>query len=135
MPPINLSVHRTMEGLDNFRKNFADLLAKNKVPPDIIWQVELCLYEVIINIIEHDNAEHSSLIEVHSEVKKDLFCTITYNADFFDLTKQTLPNTAEHFASGKKGGLGIYIIHTLMDNLEYTHENGIATLKMMKKIS
>ena len=60
--------------------------------------------------------------------------TISHYGDNFDITKAQLPDIEKHYKSGKMRGLGIYFIMTLMDRVEYSHENMTSTLKMFKKI-
>ncbi len=131
-----LNIKRNVEELDIFRKNFTPYLEEVDVPEDIISQLELSIYEVLINIIKHNPPiAGSKNIEINCSVAANNFnCEIVYHGEEFDITKRKVPNIKKHFSMGKKNGLGIYIIDKVMDKIGYTFNNGKNRLQLNKRI-
>lgn len=132
---LSLTLARTHDDLDSMRKSLVLFLEKHNVPEDAVTHMELCVYELLINIVEHSPPEYRA-----SEMKFDCsvdgsksVCRITSRGDEFDITKAKLPDMKEHYLSGENHGLGIYIIKTLMDDVEYSHNEGENTVLLVKK--
>ncbi len=137
MNALSYSLTRTFESLDIFRNKLAADLAAGGIGESDASSIELCLYEVIANIIEHEEAPPSDpniLISVSLGTDESVSCTLVWQAREFDLTQRPLPDLERHFAQGNKNGLGIYIIHTLMDKLEYNHNGKCSMLTMEKNL-
>lgn len=138
MLTLSFSVNRSFESLDQFRADFSQKLRHLRLHDNESAQVELCVYEVIANIIEHEsNGEEPT--PVHVEIRfpstSMIRCTLKWKAEAFDITRKKLPDLDDHFAKGKKDGLGIYIIHKLMDRLGYRHDGVFSTLELEKDLS
>lgn len=132
--PLSLSLgYRTGE-LVSCRSRATSFLLARGVEVDVISQVELALYEVLINVIEHVKPpSEKSLIRVTGMVGRGrIVFTISYRGRRFDLTKAPLPDIRRHFQEGKEGGLGIYIIRTLMDRVKYEYVGGRNVVTLAK---
>lgn len=127
-------VERTFESLDTFRRRISADLIQSGISEQDASAVELCLYEVIANIIEHEDYKDSS-IQIQCSTGVSVICTLEWTAEKFDITQRPLPDLRLHFSQGNKDGLGIYIIHTLMDRLKYRYENGSSIVEMEKKVN
>ena len=73
------------------------------------------------------------------EIKIDLhvaICEISWpSAEPF--RPDTLPefnDIRQRLESRQPGGLGIFLIHTLVDEIEYDYENGRSVMRMIKKL-
>ncbi len=130
---FTLSLSRSIEKLDSFRIEFSLRLETAGVDEDTISQFELCTYEVLVNIIEHSEQTFDEPITITCTINDELVtASLTYKGDRFDPTNQELPDIQDHFSTGKNRGLGIYIIHTLMDTLSFSDSEGTSTLTMKK---
>ncbi|MFW5808600.1 MAG: ATP-binding protein [Spirochaetota bacterium] len=132
---FSTSIERSVDALDRFRMEFMLRLETAGLDEEIIAQLELCSYEVLINIIEHTPEELTGPVHLHCIIHADsVVLELRYQGDGFDPSSQTLPDLASHFGSGRKRGLGIYIIHTLMDTLDYSEKQGLSLFRMTKKL-
>ncbi len=109
-------------------------LHDRQIADTVINKLLLCVDELITNIIAHaytDNQEHAVLLEcrVYSD-KVEL--EIRDDGVAFDPTKQTRPNTQLAVDERDIGGLGIHLVMTLMDKVEYQREGDFNVLKIMK---
>jgi len=136
--PKNISIilPRVIGKLDSLRETIVDFLNKNNISEGCVSRIELSIYEAVVNIIEHSSPQyHDKEINVECAVQDhEILITISHYGDRFDITKAELPDIEKHYKSGKMRGLGIYFIMTLMDRVEYSHNDMISTLKMIKNI-
>jgi len=131
---LKISVKRSSRSLDGARKKLALLFNNSGVDIDIMSQVDLTLYEIISNIIEHTGkAYRKDDVRVTCIVDEgSITLMLQYSGGEFDISMAPMPEIEAHVASGKKRGLGIYIIRTLMDRIEYSHENKMNCLTLTK---
>lgn len=133
---FKIALNRNLAELDSGKRELASYLAAYIDNDDIISAVELAAYEALINIYDHEskNFQQKPIILDCKVGKKHIVTNLTYEGNEFDITKVTLPDIVSHFKQGKKRGLGIYFIRTLMDKVEYKHTNSQNKLKMVKNI-
>lgn len=133
---ISIVIPRSTGKLDYLRETIVEFLKGNNIDEGLTSRIELSIYEAVVNIIEHSSPAYGDK-EVRVECSihgGGVAITISHYGDSFDITKAQLPDIEKHYKSGKMRGLGIYFIMTLMDRVEYSHENMTSTLRMFKKI-
>jgi serine/threonine-protein kinase RsbW len=133
---MTISIPRLTARLDNLRETIVDFLSSNKIDDGIVSRIELSVYEAVVNIIEHSSPEYRDReIDIQCTVGEDEILVVVKNyGDKFDMTEVVMPDIEKHYKSGKMRGLGIYFIRTLMDMVDYSHDNMTNTLRMSKKI-
>lgn len=132
---FSFSIKRSNRSLDGARKKLVKHLNNTGVNDDIQSQIDLAFYEVIANIIEHagDDFSNEDVFITCMFEMESVDITIRYRGLEFDITRAPMPDVKEHVTSGKDGGLGIYIVRTLMDRVVYSHENELNTIILIKK--
>ena len=133
---LTIILPRSIDRLDDLRNTISAFLAENDVSDGDVTRVEMSAYEAAVNIIEHGDVSAKNndiMIDCHIN-SNEINITMSYYGKPFDMTRVELPDLEEHYRSGKMRGLGIYFIMTLMDRVEYSHENMISTLKMIRKL-
>ena len=96
------------------------------VPEKIANQVVLASDEAVTNVINH-SFNNDGVSEVEIEVAVDgekIMLTVRDEAPPFDPTVMPDPNMEEHVKAGKKGGLGIYLMRKIMDEMTHRVLNG-----------
>jgi serine phosphatase RsbU (regulator of sigma subunit)/anti-sigma regulatory factor (Ser/Thr protein kinase) len=123
-----ISVERNLTALTALRQNISQFLLKNHYPESLIDNVNLVVVELMTNIIRHSEAGFpNALIELELTAQKhgiDMVIESTgpefsppENPDLPDLSLQT------------EGGFGLFIVHSLTQNLTYQHLLGINQIK------
>lgn len=132
---ISIVIPRLTDRLDAMRETIVDFLKANNIDEGPISRIELSIYEAVVNIIEHSShAFQDKEIRIECEIQDaGVESTISHYGDRFDVTKAQLPDIEKHYKSGKMRGLGIYFIMTLMDRVEYSHDNMMSRLRMFKR--
>lgn len=138
MTEIKYSSQRDPESLDKFRKLFLNDISSIIEDEEAIAYLELCVYEVIINVIDHSllpEGLNSDISIIFTYDNSEIVIKINYYAKEFDFTQKKLPSIKKHFEEGKSRGLGVYMVRTLMDSYSYSFENNLNTITLKKKTS
>jgi anti-sigma regulatory factor (Ser/Thr protein kinase) len=125
--------------LAELRSFIARNAASDGVDSLTLHALELAADEIATNVIEH----------VASEMPIDIFCRCTIDSEqhiaICEISWQspepfrpdTLPETddiKQRLESRQPGGLGIFLIHALVDDIEYDYHEGRSVIRLMKKI-
>lgn len=131
--PIQLAVASCPESLIKIREKVRDTAKKAGLDEELTGQLVLAVDETCSNIIRHgyDNAPDQQ-IKITILLSADRFETrITDTGPAFDLCAAEERDPDEI----RPGGLGIYIIRQVMDEVNYeTKESGCNITTLIKKI-
>lgn len=131
----DLTVKSSTSQLATIRSFIQEHAEDNNIPAKVIQSLILAVDEAATNIVKH--AYHyntESEIVIHFEVQ-DVECCITLSdfGDSFDPSLIPEPDMQEYFKQHKVGGLGLYLIRTLMDSMEYKSDKNHRNQLIMRK--
>ena len=132
---LSLCLETRIEELQRLDAAVEDLGRKEQWPPDLIYQVKLVLEEVIVNIINygHDDGEHKIDVDLISEPDA-LRITIADDGRAFDpLSQAPQPDVEAALEDRPIGGLGVFLVQTLMDEAHYRREQDRNHLTLVKR--
>jgi len=134
---ITLHFSNNAEEAPRVSRRLEHFLHDKAIPDTITNRILLCVDELITNIIAHaynDKQEHAVSLECRIY---DDFIELELRDDgvFFDPTSQNRPNLALSVDDRDIGGLGIHLVMTLMDKVEYHREGDYNVLVATKMIS
>ena len=100
-----------------------------------VYAVQLAADEAASNIIEHAYAgRQDGTFRIHCEYKDDqLVMTFFDQGISFDFSKVDKPDVTANLSERKIGGLGIYLMHKLMDVVEYKVADSGNFLTLIKR--
>lgn len=100
--------------------------------PKAIFRLNLALDELITNIVSYAFEGHSdSHIELTVELKDGVIDALLIdNGKPFNPVEAELPELGEGLDERRVGGLGIKLVRTHMDRLEYRRDGGFNRLQM-----
>ena len=131
---MNLTIENRIEELRRLAALVEEFGAGENWPPDLVFQVNLVLEEVAINIINygHDGGLHEIEIALTSELDA-LTIEVIDDGRAFDPTKDaTVPDVTLPMEERSVGGLGVYLVRTMMDEMRYRREGGRNHLTLVK---
>jgi serine/threonine-protein kinase RsbW len=100
---------------------------------DVVSDIHLILEELVTNIIRHGDA---SRIDLCFQVSDDRFMVeISDSGMSFDPLSYKVQGLDDEFAEREIGGMGIYLVKEMADELLYRYENGRNILQCIKIIS
>ena len=129
-----MTIENRIEELRRLAALVEEFGAEENWPPDLIFQVNLVLEEVAINVINfgHDGGLHEIEIALTSELDA-LTIEVIDNGRAFDPTKDaTVPDVTLPIEERPVGGLGVYLVRTMMDEMRYRREEGRNHLTLVK---
>ena len=100
--------------------------AEAGLPPDVTFRLTLSLDEIVCNVIRHgfdDDAEHQILVTV--DVSDGVVtATVVDDGTAFDPREAPLPDLDAPLDQRQAGGLGMHLVRTTMDEVDYRREDG-----------
>ncbi len=133
---VSLRLPTTLEHLEHVNKAVDELAKEESWPPALIYQVNLSLEELIVNIITHghnSDPTHEFSVVLNSDADT---LSIELRDDgppfnpFFDAPE---PDTSSKLANRPIGGLGVYLVLTMMDKIDYRREDDHNVLILVKR--
>lgn len=100
-----------------------------------IYAIQTAVDEACSNIIDHAyGGETSEMIELASTVTKDtLIITLRDHGNPFNPDLVPIPNKHVRLKDVKEGGLGLYFMHQLMDEVRFEFSPGSGNILTMIK--
>lgn len=113
-----------------------EIFGSVKVTPEISSGVNLALEEAVSNVMKYAYAPGSEgFVDIEALVRRgSLEFIVTDTGIPFDPTAAEMPDTTLGVEERPIGGLGIYLVRTMMDKVSYRREDGRNILTMTKKI-
>lgn len=99
-----------------------------------VADIRLAVDEAYTNIIKHayNNDEHKSVdIELGYNSSK-FWISLLDTGNAFDPKSYSKPDVRRKIKEKKRGGVGVYLIKKLMDNVEYHSEGSVNEIRMYK---
>jgi anti-sigma regulatory factor (Ser/Thr protein kinase) len=101
--------------------------------PDELLHIELAMEECIVNIMNYAFSGKPGDITVECSVLDNgIEITVSDNGTPFNPLKKEDPDLTLPIEERKVGGLGIYLVKNLMDEISYSRGNGSNVLVMKK---
>ncbi len=96
-------------------------------------KIQLAVDEAVTNIIEHAYQGEGGEIGLRCWVADHHFYVLLQDRGRdFELGSVPQPTLTGSLAERKTGGLGLYFMHQLMDEVHFESQHGFNTLKMVK---
>ena len=104
-----------------------------------VWEVQLAVDEAATNIIVHASGDHDlqGPVTVRTELQgSDFIVCLQDNGAPFDPTTVPKPDLTSPVEERSTGGLGLYLMHKLMDRVEFHFDPaGYNVLTMTKRLA
>ena len=131
-----LRIPSQTDNLGMIREFVSKVADKVGFDEDDIGKIELACDEACTNIIKHAYAQKNGnqTLDVLIKVEFDKFIlVVTDHGKGFDPQKIKTPHMEQYLAEFKVGGLGIYLMKTLMDEVDYNIQPGVQNQVRMVK--
>ncbi|MFH5832493.1 ATP-binding protein [Halalkalibaculum sp. DA3122] len=100
-----------------------------------VADIRLAVDEAYTNIIKHayNNDENRSVDIKLGYNSNEFWVSLLDSGQNFDPSSYSKPNVREKIKQKKRGGVGVYLIKRLMDDVEYSKEGTLNKIRMTKK--
>jgi anti-sigma regulatory factor (Ser/Thr protein kinase) len=124
--------HLTISNDHAFLAQVRDLVSKGvtigEFPPHFLNRLQIAVDEAVTNIIEHGYAGQprgSATIDITVIVdEREFRIVIVDHGMTFDPNKMSDIDIQSHAAAGKTGGLGVFLMRKIMDQVDYQYQAG-----------
>ncbi len=121
--------------LNEIKSYVAGVCEEANITSKDVDSILLAVEEACTNVIRHAYLYASGTIKLQITLsRKQLVFTVIDNGRTFDFDSAGTPDLERYVETGRKGGLGIYLIRKVMDNVSYKTVNGENHLRMVKKL-
>jgi len=132
-----LTLKNDVSELDKVLTAVAGLCARHSIPPDVEYDLNLALDEIVTNVIRYaypPGGERQFTVQINVD-GQDFVAHIEDDGQEFDLTAYPPPNLDVPLEERKEGGLGIFLVRQIMNSVEYQRVNGKNIVTLRKKLN
>lgn len=131
-----LSVEASTEHLSKVREFVAAHAQNSGLKAKQIDEIKLAVDEAYTNIIKHaykNSPQKKVNIEIGSDSNK-LWISLIDEGKSFDPATYSEPDIMQRIKQKKRGGMGVYLIKKLMDQVQYSRKGRINEIRMVKNL-
>lgn len=132
---IDLQIHNKIPEIERVCESIAEFCREHSISDKIIFSLHLALDEILTNIISYgycDKNDH--VIDIRYSLQNDyLTLEIEDDSNPYDPANAATPDINVCLEDRKIGGLGIYLIKSMMGEIKYSTKNGKNKLILTKK--
>ena len=129
---ISLNLAPEIDELKRLYEAVESLGEQEEWPPGLIFQVNLALEELGINIMNYGETAEEILVSLASDEDSITIMISDAGKPFNPLTEGPEPDITQELDDRPIGGLGVYLVRTLMDELHYRREGDRNHLTLVK---
>ena len=113
-----------------------DFCESNELSPDVAYAVNLSIDEILTNTISYGyDDDEAHRIEMTVRLEADtLVVVIVDDSRAFDPTATPDPDIEASLEERDVGGLGLFLVHQMMDDVEYERVDGKNVVTLTKCI-
>ena len=133
----NYQVEAKIELIDQMINPIISSLEEIKVDHKKIYQINLALEEILVNISKYAYPGNKGVIDISFEISdnhKQLKVVIKDKGKDFNPLEKEDPDLDESVEKRKIGGLGIYIVKNMVDDIKYQRLNNENILEFIKNL-
>lgn len=132
-----LTARNDLSELGRLNEFLSRFWAENRLPENLELDTGVALEEVFANVVMHgynDGAPHEILVRVAVE-NGEVVLMVEDDGIAFNPLEAPPADTSLPVGQRSIGGLGIHLVRSLMNEVEYARQNGRNRLEMRKQIA
>jgi anti-sigma regulatory factor (Ser/Thr protein kinase) len=134
---LEMILRGELSELERLAAAVEDFVARNGLPCDLAFRFNLCLDELVTNIVSHGYGDaRGNEIRVRMEIEgQELRAEIEDDAGIFNpFIDAPPPDLKGDLESRRVGGLGVFLVGRMMDRTSHRHEGGRNLIQIAKRI-
>jgi phosphoserine phosphatase RsbU/P len=133
---VEVKLHNELSELDRLHRTLTEFGGQNGLPDEVLRDLKLVLEEIVTNIISYgytDSREHEIRVRLGIE-SAQVRVEVEDDGKPFNPLEAPEADTTNPLEDRAVGGLGIHLVRTLTDGLEYRRHGGRNLLVMRKQL-
>jgi serine/threonine-protein kinase RsbW len=138
---LDLAVADNLSEIPRIADRVETFCAEAGIPPALCYHINLALEELLTNTISYgfdakpDRESQDHAIELRIRIEgEEVVIELTDNARPFDPTKASAPDLDASIEDRLVGGLGVYLVKTVMDEVQYRRDGGRNRVTLKKRL-
>ena len=131
-------IEAKVENLEKVNDFIHSTLSNVEFPKRAVMQLDLVIEEIFVNVASYAYPESTGLVKIQSEVKKNPpSITLTFidnGIEYNPLVKED-PDLTLSAEDRNVGGLGIYLVKNMVDDISYNYSDGQNILTFTKTLA
>ena len=126
---------RKIDSLENIFKFAAKFINQNQLNEDTAFAVNLVIEELFTNMVKyHPGNSNDILISIAKDANKLIISLTDYDVEPFDITDTKDVNPNQSLEERGIGGLGLYFVMKMMDNVNYEYKDRQSKITLIKEL-
>jgi anti-sigma regulatory factor (Ser/Thr protein kinase) len=133
----NMILKNDVAELEKVMAFVTDLCARNSIPPETEYDLNLALDEMVTNVAKHaypEGGEHNFTLQITAS-PEEFVARIEDDGVEFNPTAHPTPNLDASLEERKEGGLGIFLVRQIMTTVDYQRVGGKNIVTLRKKLT
>ena len=133
---VEIKLHNNISELGSARRALTEFGRQHDVPDSVLHDLNLALEEILTNIISYgytDSVEHEITARLSIQ-SAEMRVEVEDDSQPFNPLEAPEPDTTKPLEERAVGGMGIHLVRTLTDGLEYQRHEGKNLLVMRKRL-
>jgi len=133
---LKIKLPARIEHLERYRTVVSECAKEQGVAQERIFEIELAIEEAFVNICNYSYPEKPGDVEINCKIDDSHFTIEMIDSGIpFDVTLLPDPNLTANIDERKIGGLGVFLIKRMMDEVRYHRENDQNILDLIIKMA
>jgi serine/threonine-protein kinase RsbW len=134
--PFEMTIGSDIENIPAVSARLEGAMMAHGFCTDEILDTQLAVEEVITNVIVHGYKKPGGDIDISFRITgSSTEIEVADNAPLFNPLSLPEPDISGDISDRKVGGLGVFLVRQVMDDVRYRHENGRNILTLEKRRS
>ncbi len=126
-------LNRSYDSLEEMYETTERFFLRENVEPSIRFPVHFVMEELFTNMVKYQPDNSNEILLAVKTTGDGVSVSLTdYDVDAFDVTIDRDIDTAAPLAERTPGGLGLHLIHKMVDTLEYDYADRNSTITFTK---
>ncbi len=127
---------RSFEALDDVFSHADRFFAEHAVDGSTAFALKLAIEEIFTNFVKY-NPDGEGPISVELQMGDDVIVVTLVDEDAaeFDVTEYDRADTTSALEARTAGGLGIFLVKKMVDDVRYQHKDQTSTIVLTKKMN
>ena len=126
---VEQSFNRSINALEKVFDFTNEFALTHRINDKVRYVLDLAVEEFFTNMVKY-NSEGGGDIQMRMRLDQQEIVVhlVDPDSEHFDVTKERRVDLHKSLADRKVGGLGVFLVQKLVENLHYHHQNRISTI-------